>query len=63
MTQSISNYLSEAIELLERMKAGGLEPRLDGAIESITAALARRLPVLVCGHGGSASDAMRRPAS
>ena len=58
MTQSISSYLGESIALLERMEAGGLDSRLNAAIERIAAALERRLPLLVCGNGGSASDAM-----
>ena len=37
MTQSISSYLGESIELLERMKALSLEPRLEAAIARIAA--------------------------
>ncbi len=58
MTQSISSYLGESIALLERMRALSLEPRLEAAIARIAAALERRLPLLVCGNGGSAADAM-----
>lgn len=58
MANGISAYLGETIELLERIRARGIESRVEQAIERLSVALIKRLPVLVCGNGGSASDAM-----
>jgi D-sedoheptulose 7-phosphate isomerase len=58
MTSGISTYLGESIGLLDRLRAHGLDKRVDQAVERIVEALTRRLPLLVCGNGGSASDAM-----
>lgn len=58
MTSGISAYLGESIELLERLRSRGIESRIEQAIERLAIALTKRLPVLVCGNGGSASDAM-----
>lgn len=58
MTRGFSSYLTQAVELLEDMRACLLDDRVEAAIERIATALEGRLPLLVCGNGGSASDAM-----
>jgi D-sedoheptulose 7-phosphate isomerase len=58
MAGGISAYLGESAALIERARARGLDARVEQAIERITAALVRGLPLLVCGNGGSAADAM-----
>jgi D-sedoheptulose 7-phosphate isomerase len=55
---TLTGYLGQAIDLLKRTRTAHLEKQAEAAIECISAALARRLPLLVCGNGGSASDAM-----
>jgi len=58
MAAGLEQYLSEGIRNLERLRAAGIEARLAQAIDWITVALSQRLPLLVCGNGGSAADAM-----
>jgi D-sedoheptulose 7-phosphate isomerase len=54
---SLTDYLSEAGENLRRLQAAGLDVEVEAAIRALSAALEARKPVLVCGNGGSASDA------
>jgi D-sedoheptulose 7-phosphate isomerase len=58
MSEVFSTYLGGAVALFEKARAGGLDARAERAIAQIVGALTRRLPLLVCGNGGSASDAM-----
>jgi len=58
MPSGISAYLDEGIALLARMKGSDLDRRVEEAIDRIATALAAHLPLLVCGNGGSAADAM-----
>ncbi len=58
MTENFDAYLTRSIAMLERTRAAGLDERVEAAIEAMASALGRRLPVLVCGNGGSAADAM-----
>jgi len=55
---TLTGYLGQSIDLLTRTRTAQLEKLAEAAIERISAALSRRLPLLVCGNGGSASDAM-----
>jgi D-sedoheptulose 7-phosphate isomerase len=55
---SLSDYFSESIEVLEAARHSWSEVLLAGAIEAITLALRTGKPLLVCGNGGSAADAM-----
>jgi D-sedoheptulose 7-phosphate isomerase len=55
---SINDYLSESAALLKRCSEGDLSTRVDEAIRQIAAALKGDRCLLVCGNGGSASDAM-----
>jgi D-sedoheptulose 7-phosphate isomerase len=53
----IRAHLIDAARLLETVADGPLGARLEDAIGRIAAALSARLPLLVCGNGGSAADA------
>jgi D-sedoheptulose 7-phosphate isomerase len=55
---SIDDYLSESAALLKRCGDSSLAPRVEEAIRQIAAALKGDRCLLVCGNGGSASDAM-----
>jgi D-sedoheptulose 7-phosphate isomerase len=54
---SFGNYLTESGDNLRRLQASGIESQVQAAIVALSAALAARKPVLVCGNGGSAADA------
>lgn len=58
MAGGFSDYLGSTAALIERARAHGLDGRVGQAIERISSALSRGLPLLVCGNGGSAADAM-----
>lgn len=58
MSGSLDAYLAEAAGLMEAARTRGLGPRMDRAIAAMTTALAGGKAILVCGNGGSASDAM-----
>ena len=51
-------YLSDAASLLATASDAWSEDLISGAISAITCALRAGKPLLVCGNGGSASDAM-----
>lgn len=51
-------YFSAAAADLEKAAAAGLDEQVAAAIESIATAAAARRPLLLCGNGGSAADAM-----
>lgn len=51
-------YLEDSAQLLRRTAEHLPAARVEEAIETITAALAVDRPLLICGNGGSASDAM-----
>lgn len=55
---SLWNYFSESIQALEATRQSWSEVLLAGAIDTITRALRSGKPLLVCGNGGSAADAM-----
>jgi D-sedoheptulose 7-phosphate isomerase len=55
---SLSQQLKSAARLLESVSSSSLIGQTDRAVEAISAALSGGLPLLVCGNGGSASDAM-----
>ncbi len=55
---SFDAYLADSAGLIEKTKQHGLGPLIERAVDVLAAALARRAPVLICGNGGSASDAM-----
>src|SRR5579871_144029 len=55
---SLSEYLSDSIRVLELARQSWGERLLSAALETITGALRSGKPLLVCGNGGSAADAM-----
>ena len=54
----LSQQLKSAAALLESVSASPIIFQTDHAVELISNALSEGLPLLVCGNGGSASDAM-----
>jgi D-sedoheptulose 7-phosphate isomerase len=54
----LSKQLRSAAALLESVSNSPIIARTDRAVELISNALSEGLPLLVCGNGGSASDAM-----
>jgi D-sedoheptulose 7-phosphate isomerase len=57
MTESFSDYVSSAQDLLAKTSEADLDGRVEAAISAMADALNARKPVLVCGNGGSAADA------
>lgn len=55
---SINDYFTESAILLKRCSEGDLSVRVEEAIRQIVATLKGDRCMLVCGNGGSASDAM-----
>jgi len=55
---SFADYFSESIQVLERARQEWSEAFLTDAIDALVGALRSNRPVLVCGNGGSAADAM-----
>ncbi|MCA8927234.1 MAG: SIS domain-containing protein [Alphaproteobacteria bacterium] len=53
----LSRYLSDSAAVLQATAAANLDKAMAQAVDWTAAALAARLPVLVCGNGGSAADA------
>ena len=57
MDQTLTAYIRTAAANLERAANAGLDQQMEAAIAAMSAALKARHPVLVCGNGGSQSDA------
>ena len=55
---SLQAYLAQSIQVLELASRTWNEELVAGAVESIVCALRSGKPLLVCGNGGSAADAM-----
>jgi D-sedoheptulose 7-phosphate isomerase len=55
---ALADYLDGAAALLRETAAAGLDRPVAAAVAAIAAALAAGKPLLVCGNGGSAADAM-----
>ena len=55
---SLSNYLKESAEALEKAMTHPGPKRVEEAARLVVSALQQDKPLLVCGNGGSASDAM-----
>ncbi len=54
----LREYLEESIAVLENAKQSIGLNTIDNAIDTVVAALTEGKPLLVCGNGGSATDAM-----
>lgn len=55
---SVVQYLSAAADSLRQMTEHSGAARVEPAVDAVAAALKAGKPLLVCGNGGSASDAM-----
>jgi D-sedoheptulose 7-phosphate isomerase len=55
---SLSGYFAESIRVLELASESWTRELVAGALEAVTGALRAGKPVLVCGNGGSAADAI-----
>lgn len=55
---TVVQYLKESCEAIEKTIISASMPKVEEAIAAIVAALSDGKPLLVCGNGGSASDAM-----
>lgn len=55
---SFSDYLRQSASLLQAASEAGLEAPCQAAVEAIIHAFRANKPLLVCGNGGSAADAM-----
>lgn len=58
MTQSLNAYLARSAEALSAMIERDLEPQMQATGEAIVTALLAGKPLLICGNGGSAADAI-----
>lgn len=58
MTQSLNAYLARSAEALSAMIERDLEPQMQATGEAIVTALSAGKPLLICGNGGSAADAI-----
>jgi len=58
MNGGISAYFQKNADLLRHAAQAGLDIKVACAVDTIVAALRRGSPLLVCGNGGSAADAM-----
>ncbi|GAB6052618.1 SIS domain-containing protein [Magnetospira thiophila] len=55
---TLAAYLLNAIQVLDRTAGSLAEEKVEAAIVAMTRALGAGHPMLVCGNGGSAADAM-----
>lgn len=55
---TLSDYLGESAAVLEAARAAIGQDLMDRAIDCICTALSQGKPLLLCGNGGSAADAM-----
>ena len=58
MPGALSDYLAESSALLTASAAAVPQPAVDAAVDAIVRALSAGKPLLVCGNGSSACDAM-----
>jgi D-sedoheptulose 7-phosphate isomerase len=54
----LNDYLFRNLHVLEATRDADLEAATEAAIERIVGALSAHKPLLICGNGGSAADAM-----
>jgi D-sedoheptulose 7-phosphate isomerase len=57
-SMSVLNYLRASEDILAKCRASSGVRNCDAAVDAIVTALANGRPLLVCGNGGSSSDAM-----
>lgn len=54
---TFTSQVTELCGLLTPQALAAMEPRIKAAVDMLTTVAKRRLPMLVCGNGGSAADA------
>jgi D-sedoheptulose 7-phosphate isomerase len=54
----LNRYIARSAEALEAMTARDLSAAMQAAVDAIVTALAAGRPLLICGNGGSAADAI-----
>jgi len=57
-SSSLSNYLTQSAEAIKLAATSALEAAMAEAVDLCVTALQAGKPILVCGNGGSASDAL-----
>lgn len=55
---SITAYLSKSADILQKTASPAIEDAIDRAVKLCTSAIIANRPILVCGNGGSAADAL-----
>jgi D-sedoheptulose 7-phosphate isomerase len=55
---TLSDYLTESVAALDAARAAISQAVMDSAVDSVCNALSDGKPLLICGNGGSAADAM-----
>ena len=55
---TFGSYLTGLVRAVEATGAAGLDAPVEAAIDAIVSALRSHKPLLICGNGGSAADAM-----
>jgi len=58
VTNSVSSYLNTSADILKTAAEGNLDEPMDQSIQMVSSSLKAGKTLLVCGNGGSASDAM-----
>jgi D-sedoheptulose 7-phosphate isomerase len=58
MYATLGDYLAESAALLATAAGAVPQPAVDAAVDAVVGALSAGKPLLVCGNGGSACDAM-----
>ncbi|MDX9689159.1 MAG: SIS domain-containing protein [Proteobacteria bacterium] len=58
MPQSLKEYLTSSADIIRQAADYLPQDKMDTAVDLCIVALKRKLPILVCGNGGSAADAM-----
>ncbi len=58
ISNSITSYLARSADILHLAAQSGLEAGVEQAVAAIVAGFRADKPLLVCGNGGSAADAM-----
>lgn len=56
--ETLESYLQASLEVIRQTASPSMAERVEDAIQTICTALAAGKPLLVCGNGGSAADAM-----
>lgn len=54
---SLESYIERSEHVLQKMRAADFSKTMEAAVDILVSALSQKKPVLLCGNGGSASDA------